>query len=131
MTLLKCHKKFLINAAFFAIYQFLQISVRTIVYVIKTLPPYNFFGDKVSFLAVLFMSTTGIVLKRTLQFFDHKPKESYKGNDDNNIGNKQHLRISPIDFVTKASQKNNLNQTQTKSTTTTDNSTKRIEEKKH
>ena len=49
------------------------------------------------------MSTTGIKLKRTVQFFHRNPMGLNIGNDNNNTGNQQKNQISPDKIETKAS----------------------------
>ena len=45
-------------------------------YVISTLQSINCFGSRIGFFALLFMSTTGISLKRTKTFCDHNLPEN-------------------------------------------------------
>ena len=57
------------------------------------------------------MLTTVIIPERILQFFDQIPKNSNKGNDNNNIGNQQNVQISPNSTATNVSQMKNLKHT--------------------
>ena len=63
------------------------------------------------------MSITGIKLKGMLELFNHNPKYSKKGFDNNKIGIEQNIHILPIINGTIASQKANLDQTKSNSNT--------------
>ena len=60
---------------------------------------------KISSFNALFMSPTGMILRITLQVFDHKPKNSNIGIDNNNTGKQQDIHFSPKNIKTNASQK--------------------------
>ena len=59
-----------------ASYQFIHVVVTTIVNVINSLQINKLFDKRISFAALFFASSTGIVLKRLIRFFNHNPEKS-------------------------------------------------------
>ena len=57
-----------------ASYQFIHVVVTTIVNVINSLQINKLFDKKIGFAALFFASSTGIVLKRLVKFFNHNPE---------------------------------------------------------
>ena len=74
------------------------------------------------------MSTTGIIIEKTLHFFDHNPNDSNIGKDNKKTENQRNLQNSPEIFDANTSKMTKLNKTQSTSNTTTDNSTEITEE---
>ena len=76
----------------YATYQYLHFAVTTIVNYYS--PIKKMFGNKIGSFAVLFVSTTGIILRRTLLFFYHNPKDSKNGNDNKNRKSTKHSNLT-------------------------------------
>ena len=75
-----------------AAYHFAHFALTTIVHVINTLQLEKMFGNKKGFLAVLFMSNSGILLKKTLRYCDHDPNYSADENDYKNTGKQRKIQ---------------------------------------
>ena len=67
-------------------------------------------GKKIGFSAVLFMSTTGIIIEKTLHFFNDNPNDSNIGKDNNKTENQRNLQNSPEIFDAITSKMNKLNE---------------------
>ena len=78
-------------------------AATTILYVINILQLNKMFENEAGFFADPFVSTTGIILKRTLHLFHHSLKDSNIGIDNKNTGNHQNFQISLNIMVTNAS----------------------------
>ena len=74
----------------FATYQFLHFIVTAIIHVINALQINKVFGKKLGFATILLATSTGLLLKRMVRFFNHNPPD-----DPENTAKELHVSLPP------------------------------------